>query len=430
MSRPGGADPVPDGVEALLRHSVLTPGTPGARGAAWAAGRLKTAVAERRSAFAGSPAELTTRLTAELGGRAQPDPEPPVSLRLVLHDGRGDAVVLDISFPPPAGPEAVGEVVVRAYAKQFLLGRHPERPMAERAISIAARPVPVEPPANADGSPGPGGEYESQPVVVVPATAVVSSLPPRPGWVAADVVWEPADVEPTDLGSAFTAAAGHCDGEPVTLAVDELPPLVLTGGLVVCDPFQLRYAPQPLVAAVPAGEFAVFIVRATTPRGLVFVAAALVRFASAPVTRWVMTTVPGQDLDTLAPGHRFEFGVDAGTACFADAATVDAMVAAAGVADVASYRRRSGAAGQSAERRRQLDSVNAYFDRVDETLVRVADAWSPAGGATVAPATGPGTIAVFSSGGGDGGYSSWLGYGAGGELCAAAIDFDVLDAAG
>lgn len=174
-----------------------------------------------------------------------------------------------------------------------------------------------------------------------------------------------------------------------TQALGELE--VSSGQLVACDPlsaFQL----EPFVQAVPNGKHRVQLAIAKLDNGDQRVAAARVIFRFGTPTRWTLATIAGENVAELQEGSTFGYGVDSGTGCFVDAAV------AAGLPDP--------------------EVQKAISAQLEETYVHT---WSCAG----VPLQG-GNVVAFSSGFGDGSYSSYWGFGAGGELLMLVTDFGVL----
>lgn len=113
-----------------------------------------------------------------------------------------------------------------------------------------------------------------------------------------------------DLHTIFTAT--EIDG--VRLERRTLGRLAHRGPIVACDP--LTGTARPFAAQLPAGSHPVEIVlghRDNDER----VALARVVFADVVPQTFELATRSGEDIRMLAPGQRFGYGVDAGTGCFA-----------------------------------------------------------------------------------------------------------------
>jgi Protein of unknown function (DUF4241) len=178
-------------------------------------------------------------------------------------------------------------------------------------------------------------------------------------------------------------------GDAVDTRVVDVAPLRVTSGAVVTfDPLS-AWELDPLERSVPNGEHPVrlCIARFGTDER---VAAARLTLGAGHAVRWEMATRAGEDPATLAEHNFFGFGVDAGTAAFADVA----------------------------EARRLAEAQND--DLTDAMQASYVHTWSHA--ATL----GTPNAVAFSSGFGDGSYCAWWGLDADGAVVALVIDFDIL----
>jgi len=173
-----------------------------------------------------------------------------------------------------------------------------------------------------------------------------------------------------------------------------------SGRIKACDPF-VGMAHAPFRTEVPKGEFPVRLALLDGIIGSGRVAFARVDFATAPVARWELAVVEGQDASKLGMGEQFGYPVDAGTGSFVDAET--AAVAIARMKADESWPQSWIAAGRPSDRPKGAPN---YFLTVD---------------------AGPGNIVMFESGWGDGVYASWFGYDADGGLIALVTDFESVD---
>lgn len=207
----------------------------------------------------------------------------------------------------------------------------------------------------------------------------------------------PIETEPhPDFAAAFTPGPRVLPPDlKVDVQVREAGTLVVRSGRVAaCDPF--AGAAPPFEARVPDGQHPVTLsVLRYADNGDERVACARVAFAARPVARWRMALVAGQTLDELGPGEAFGYAVDGGVGCFADAR------AAAALGD--------------------LDA-----DALAEALeAREVDTWS----ASEWP-LGTGELVAFTSGLGDGIYTSWFGLDEAGSPVCLVTDFQLLPPAG
>ncbi len=192
--------------------------------------------------------------------------------------------------------------------------------------------------------------------------------------------------------------------ERYTLHLHPIGELVVTSGhLVACDPLAMPDT-SPLADPVPPGRYPVILSVAEWPSGDQRVACALLRLSEHPAVRWEMAAPQGQTLSALTPGETFGYPVDAGTGCFMDADASRALLAPVAPS----------AAGK--------DASDELLDVLDEHEVYT---WSWAD-LTLDNTTGANVI-VFSSGWGDGFYSSYWGYDAAGQRVTLVTDFGVLD---
>jgi Protein of unknown function (DUF4241) len=207
---------------------------------------------------------------------------------------------------------------------------------------------------------------------------------------------------PPDLNALFVSGVELPipDGT-ARVRVVEVGRLTVTSGVVAGDPFLLDPGDPPFALAVPAGSHPVSVAVAqilpaepgAEPDERI--AAAMVRFAPDPAARWELAVTAAQDVEVLGAEEFFGFGVDSGTACFADPQAVK-LFADGGIA-----------------------SADVLTDCLAGNYRHTRD-WAEF-------AVGDGTnLVAFSSGWGDGTYPVWAGYAAGGELCALAADFFVV----
>jgi hypothetical protein len=175
-----------------------------------------------------------------------------------------------------------------------------------------------------------------------------------------------------------------------------------SGRICAADPFVMLTDTKPFTQAVPAGTFSVRLAVADFPSGGLRVAFARVLFSDAPVARWSMAVVDGQDVSTLKDGHIFGYGVDAGTGSFFDPA---AGKAAAALLDA---NENAWEAWQTDGEANGPKLVGPYFFLLDQPL-------------------GEANAIMFDSGWGDGFYASWFGYDAQGNVAALVTDFATVD---
>lgn len=216
--------------------------------------------------------------------------------------------------------------------------------------------------------------------------------------------WSAEKVGPIEVG-----------GDRFTLSVVDCGALHLPNGrLAACDPFVGLDGVANAYLDVPTGSFPVSVTLAdVSPEqdgSHVREAYLTVRFADRPEAkrRILQMTSEGTGDNDLPPGEFYGFGVDAGTACFVDAAAaVIGMPADALTWDEAVF---------------QPDDGDGWFDRMDdpdhvrEGLANIALPQTP----------DHANIILCHSGWGDGVYPVIGGYDDDGELVAVHIDFMVV----
>lgn len=215
-----------------------------------------------------------------------------------------------------------------------------------------------------------------------------------------------------------------------TVHVVEADPLVLpTGRIVACDPTYLIFGgsrEQAYTRTVAPGRYPVFLslfVAPTFSWGEEVVACAMVRFRDEPCGRWEMALRPGWDRGTLRPGQIFGFGVDAGTACFADEQTLT-QIPDDQPAYAAGLEARLYPDGPSDFHRLLVPpALGELFDSCHR-LTTAGDGPRAVSG-VIDPTTG-GNVVCFLSGIGDGCYASYFGLAADGTAVCLVADFGVL----
>lgn len=169
-----------------------------------------------------------------------------------------------------------------------------------------------------------------------------------------------------------------------------------TGKLAAFDPF-VEFEAEPLDKELPRGSFPLRLAIARSGDDE-RIALAKIAFSDARIARWELALVKGQDPATLKPGEFFGYGVDSGTGSFMDEATMRAY----------------------AERlRREGEEYSDRLIKAMEKTYRHTRSW------LLLP-TDHGTVALFSSGYGDGAYATYFAYDAQQNVVAAITDFGVI----
>jgi hypothetical protein len=206
----------------------------------------------------------------------------------------------------------------------------------------------------------------------------------------------------TDFALAFQDGATIADaqGTLATIRTQSLGDLITpTGQLIACDPLT-AIEPASFARRVAPGRYPVIASVAALANDDQRVACAMLRLSDAPVVRWEMARLEGQDTIELQEGEFFGYPVDAGVGCF-----MDSQAAAA------------------------LDAHYESDARYDEALIDAleanqADTWDHAN-VTLDEASGA-NIIMFTSGWGDGVYASYWGYDASDMPVCLVTDFCVL----
>lgn len=177
---------------------------------------------------------------------------------------------------------------------------------------------------------------------------------------------------------------------------------VPSGRVCAADPFVALADARPFTQAVPTGAFPVRLAVGNFPSGGVRVAFARVFFTDAPVVRWAMAVVEGQDIATLKADEIFGYGVDAGTGSFFD------PVAGRAAAELLEADEDAWEAWQTEGEANGPKVIGPYSFLLDLPL-------------------GEANAVMFHSGWGDGFYASWFGYDADGNVAALVTDFATID---
>jgi len=169
---------------------------------------------------------------------------------------------------------------------------------------------------------------------------------------------------------------------------------VQQGRIVGCDPLQFDSENDlPFNASFPTGNFPVELAIAKWENDE-RVAFARIKFSEQAPHRWEMATAGDFDPAELAPDTLIGYGVDSGTGAFLDVGSVPAF-----------------AALTDADRDQLEVDLNANYRATRSWML-----WEQDGA----------SVALFSSGVGDGGYASYIGYAPDGTICRLVTDFQLL----
>jgi hypothetical protein len=175
-----------------------------------------------------------------------------------------------------------------------------------------------------------------------------------------------------------------------------------SGRICAADPFIALTDAKSFKQAIPAGTFPVRLAVANFPSGGNRVAFARVDFGLAPIVRWSMAVIEGQDIATLKKDEIFGYGVDAGTGSFFD------PVAGKAAAALLKADENAWEAWQTAGEANGPKAIGPYSFLLDLPL-------------------GEANAIMFHSGWGDGFYASWFGYDDAGNVAALVTDFQTVD---
>lgn len=168
-----------------------------------------------------------------------------------------------------------------------------------------------------------------------------------------------------------------------------------SGKLVACDAFVS--CETPFSKSVPVGTFPLCVAIASTGEDE-RIAFAKIVFAPGQIESWELATIEGEDASTLKKGEIFGYGVDSGTGAFMDVEALRIYEA---------QRIREGT---------KFDEQ--LFAELDKNY-RHTRSWCLF-------QTDKGTVAMFSSGDGDGRYPTYRGYDEAGKLVAVITDFGLV----
>jgi hypothetical protein len=209
-------------------------------------------------------------------------------------------------------------------------------------------------------------------------------------------------MEHTDFALAFQDGATIADGQGTlaTMRVQSLGELVAPSGqIIACDPLT-AIEPAPFAQRIAPGRYPVLASLAALANGDQRVACAMLRLSDAPVVRWEMARLEGQERVALQTGEFFGYSIDAGVGCFMDAQAATALDARY---DSDESYDEALIDAMEANRAQQLDYANVTLDELSGV-----------------------NVVMFESGWGDGVYISYWGFDGDDAPACLVTDFSVL----
>ncbi|WP_316569155.1 DUF4241 domain-containing protein [Neobacillus sp. YIM B06451] len=176
---------------------------------------------------------------------------------------------------------------------------------------------------------------------------------------------------------------------------------LMSGRIVACDPFT-GMDDEPFTKQVTPGKYPVLfsIIRYESKDERI--AFAMIKFSNNKVSAWEMALQPGQNINELEDDDEyFGYGVDSGTGCFMDIETKNTFL---------SYEN---------EPQDEDPGYELYLDLEDEfdKAYKATRSW------IVTTIKDKASIAMFSSGWGDGNYPSFWGMDENGDIVCLITDF-------
>ena len=202
--------------------------------------------------------------------------------------------------------------------------------------------------------------------------------------------------------------------QTVTISTHQIGDLILTSGRIVpCDPLIVPDTRYHLKKTVKPGRYPVIVSLADfQPSGEARFACAMLRLSDKPTVKWEIALINGPDPEQT--GDRTYYGVDAGTGCFLD------YDAAEIIANLVSFEIQWP----------DKDDFQLFCDRAIAEMEKNSFGKSllVAGWANMKVSDDTeANIVAFSSGWGDGGYQSFWGYDASGNLTSLVTDFALFN---
>jgi hypothetical protein len=217
--------------------------------------------------------------------------------------------------------------------------------------------------------------------------------------------------------------------QTITISVREIGNLAVTSGkLIACDPLLEPDLKGYFAKIIPPGQYPVILsIAELQPRNETRIAYAMLRLNQAPIVKWELAVINGQH-PRESEGEIYGYGVDSGTGSFMD------WDAAKILYDLANPNPVEYEAARKIGQEKAWELSSAALDRFErefcDKVILAMNQNKKVGMAYWANHlvndTKGGNIIAFSSGWGDGGYSSYWGYDAKGNIAALVTDFMLL----
>lgn len=171
-----------------------------------------------------------------------------------------------------------------------------------------------------------------------------------------------------------------------------------TGKIVACDPAVSPETPPFAICVVPDKYPVILsIARFCDDQRVAY---AMLKFSDEKPVRWGMALLPKPDSASLKDDEVYYYGVDSATGCFMDVEAAQVLI-------------------------ENIDS-DIYLDQITEEMDKTyVDTWSWAN-ICLSPSTGA-NIICFSTGLGDGAYTSYFGYDEKGDVLCLVTDFGLFE---
>lgn len=169
-----------------------------------------------------------------------------------------------------------------------------------------------------------------------------------------------------------------------------------SGYIVACDPFLVTEYGQPYTQLFPTGEFPAQLSIANLPGKGETIAFARIKFSDEPVAKWEYALLKGEKPAPVGSNDELGYVVDAGLGIFVDKKTLDSL-----------------------DRKEVANMGHDVYKQVNK---KYRNGWS-----ADIYTLGQDNLAAFTSGFGDGRYSTYIGFDANGKVCRLVTDFDLFN---